>query len=300
MLHTLAPIAQLAADGGAVAVRYAACRTEVWRPAQASSVGFDECGAVGMAGERLAWTYGPVGWGDGERWFASTSTHARPRVTTLPRPWPTYRPLGPPVGDGALVAFALWGTCSTRAGDCTPNRKHPGELYRIEGERLVRVATSPLAMTVISVDDGRILVDHENGEFDLLRPNGTLIRTFRLNAEVVRGVRLQGRDLVVLTTSSVEVTDAETGTFLRRWPLPAASARLDDVHGGVAVLVVGGEITLLRLTDGRTTVFETPTASNVNAQLEESGLFYSYRTEDPTRPGRVRFVPFDEIRFERS
>jgi hypothetical protein len=293
VLKTSMPIAQLAADGDAVAVRYPNCRTEAWRPARRSAIGFAVCGrALGLADGRVAWTNGPIVWGDGERWFADTSTYARPRPTTLPRRWAANRPLGAPVGDGSVIAFGLWGTCSFGLGQCTSNRKHPGELFRLDGERLVRVATSPLAMTVVSVDDGRILVDHENGEFDLLRSDGTVIRTFRLNAEVVRGVRLQGRDLVVRTTSAVEVTNAENGEFLGRWPLPSTAARLEDVQDGIAVFVDDSAITLLRLGDGATGVIEGASSRSVLAQIEPSGLFYSYRADDSTYPGRVVFVPF--------
>ena len=298
LLKTTKPIVQLVADGDAVAIGYArSCSmSDAWRPTPSTIIRFPRCGgSVALAGERVVWTYGPVVWGDGQRWFVHTSTFARPRATSPERQWRTGRPLGAPLGDGSLAVFSLWGPCNFTQGQCTRESNKPGELFRLDGERVIRIATSPTALTPISVDGGRILVDHEDGTFELLRRDGTLIRTFRLNAAVVRGVRLQGRDLVVLTTSAIEVTDAETGTFLGRWPLPAADARLEDVQDGVAVFVAGSEITLLRLRDGTSSVIEAPSSRNVLAQLEPSGLFYSYRVDDAQYPGRVAFIRIEEL-----
>jgi len=304
VLKTTAPIAHLDADDSAVllgkviAANGRSCLTEVWQPAQRRITRFPECGrSPSLAGERVVWTYGPVGWGDGERWFALTSTLTRPRATTLPRPWPTGRPLGPPVGDGSLAVFALWGPCllSHDYDPCPDEPRKPGELYRLDGETLIRVTTSPTALTPLSVDAGRILVDHEDGTFELLRPDGTSIRIFRLNRSIIRGVRLQGRDLVVQTTSAVELTNADNGEFLRRWPLPSANARLEDVQDGIAVFVDGRAVTLLRLSNGTKAVIEAPSSQDVLAQIEPSGLFYSYTVDDRHYPGRVAFVPSQDL-----
>ena len=118
---------------------------------------------------------------------------------------------------------------------------------------------------------GGILADDEDGTLELLRPDGISIRTFRLNRSIVRGVRLQGRDLVVLTTNAVELTNAENGEFVRRWPLPSANPRLEDVQNGIAVFVDGRVVTLLRLSDGRRAVIEVPSSQDVLAQIEPSG-----------------------------
>jgi hypothetical protein len=303
VFKTTAPIARIAADDAAVVLGKVlttgrSCRTEVWQPAQRRVTAFPECGtSPALAGDRVLWTYGPVGWGDGERWFALTSTLTRPRATTLPRPWRTGRPLGPPAGDGSLAVFALWGPCLLILvpSTCTDESRKPGELYRLDGETLVRVTTSPTALTPLSVDAGRILVDHEDGTLELLRPDGTSIRTFPLNRSIVRGVRLQGRDLVVQTTSAVELTNADNGEFVRRWPLPSANPRLEDVQNGIAVFVDGRLLTLLRLRDGERAVIEVPTSQDVLAQIEPSGLFYSYRAEDSRYPGRVVFVPSQNL-----
>jgi hypothetical protein len=103
---------------------------------------------------------------------------------------------------------------------------------------------------------------------------------------------LQGRDLVVLTPTAVEVTDADTGAFLRRWPA-RRDAELADVQDGVALLIAGTRLHLLRLDDGRDRVIDVPGSAPIRAQLEPGALFYSYRVTDSSYPGRVAFVRLD-------
>lgn len=151
------------------------------------------------------------------------------------------------------------------------------------------------ALTPVSVDAGCILIDHEDATLEFLRADGTRLRTFHLNAEAVRCIRLQGRDLVVLTTTSAEITDAETRVFRRRWPRPSDAVRLGDVQDGIAVLVAGTRTCLQRLAAARRVVNDAPGSGRVLAQLEPSGLFYSYRADDAKYPGCVVFVPFDRL-----
>jgi len=106
---------------------------------------------------------------------------------------------------------------------------------------------------------------------------------------------LQGSDLVVQTSTAIEVTDAETGAFLRSWPLPAGDARLVDLQNGVAVLTAGADVHLLRLSDGRTSVIRTASTTPVPAQLESSGLFYATTVDDAAYPGRVVHVPWNRL-----
>jgi hypothetical protein len=147
-------------------------------------------------------------------------------------------------------------------------------------------------VTPLSVDAGRVLVDRGAGVLELLRANGDVVRTFQFNAAAMRGARLQGRDLVVLTPTSVEVTNAETGAFLRRWPA-VPDAELADLQDGVALLIAGTKLHLLRLADGRDNVVDVAGSPPIRAQLEPDSLFYSYQAADAVYPGRVVFVPFD-------
>lgn len=59
---------------------------------------------------------------------------------------------------------------------CAPKRNAP--LYRLEGTRPVQIASSAGTLTPLSVDEGRILVDHEDGTLELLDSEGAALRTF--------------------------------------------------------------------------------------------------------------------------
>jgi len=299
LLRTTRSVEKLAADGSAVAVDYQGrCNgTEVWEPASRLLVRFrGDCGRVGFAGAWTAWVDGPSSQMGGDDWWVGTATVDVPGVDTVSRIWGRTRPLSDLVGDGSLSVFSSWGPCRiSQDPPCASEPKTNGELYRLDGKRAVSIARSAAALTPLSVDAGRILVDHENGMLELLRGDGSSLRSFALNAAIVRGVRLQGRDLVVLTTTSVEVTDAETGAFLRRWPLPLEEVRLEDVQGGIAVLVAETQIHLLRLLDGGRAEIHAPGSGPVLAQLEPGGLFYSYKADDAKYPGRVAFIPYDDL-----
>src|SRR5207248_3126458 len=78
-------------------------------------------------------------------------------------------------------------------------------------------------------------------------------------------------------------------------PLPPGDRQFYGLRDGVAVLVSGRAIHLLRLTDGHDAVIEPPGTGRVLAQLDESGLFYSYSVYDPTYPGRVAFLSFSQL-----
>jgi hypothetical protein len=87
--------------------------------------------------------------------------------------------------------------------------------------------------------------------------------------------------------------------------LPASPrAVAADVERGLLVYTVGRVVHVLRLSDGRQRTYVAPVVPSredgytmpVQAQLEQSGLFYSYQVRDE---GRVRFVPSRQIGLER-
>lgn len=55
----------------------------------------------------------------------------------------------------------------------------------------------------------------------------------------------------------------------------------------------GGAVVLSRSSDGRARVIHPP-GRIVDAELEDSGLFYAYNLRGPM-PGNVVFVPFAEL-----
>ncbi len=273
---------------------------ELWEPVASQVVRLREpCSGtpwgpqgVAVAGERVAWVesiLGPIAGSNSNSAYAGTVAAPAPR----PLLQTGNEPLGNLVGDGDLLVFDTWARNGGCIGsECHTGDKRGGRLFRFDGGSAARLITSSSGpVTPLSVDSGRVLVDRGGGLLELMSADGASLRSFQLNGAIVRGARLQGRDLVVLTTTAVEVTDAETGAFLRRWPVD--NAQLADVQDGIAVLVSGREIHLIRLADGRDAVIAAAGPGPVQAQLEPSGLFYSYRADDAKYPGRVVFVPFD-------
>jgi hypothetical protein len=318
VLETIHAISRLAADGSRVALEYDLAqasrftgRPEVWDPASRAVTvlgdgceGFGACFGIAIAGDRVAELLIDAGGPRLDSIGLMTGTLAAPRMRDYRQSSICsdggWQCLGVPIddllGSGSLLVFDTWSTpCQLSHAGCTGRPKTMGRLFRLDGTQVVPIASSTGALTPLSVDAGRILVDHEDGTMDIRIADGTVVRSFTFDEASVRGARLQGNDLVVQTPTSIEVTDATTGVFQRRWPLPTPDATLTDLHRGIAVLVAGTDFDLLRLSDGREVTITAPGAGPVLAQLERSGLFYSYTANDAKYPGRVVFVPFDRL-----
>jgi hypothetical protein len=119
----------------------------------------------------------------------------------------------------------------------------------------------------------------------------------------VRAALLDASELVVLDHGSSltwRVYDLVSGEQKRVFAAPGRAIAA-DVERGLLVYTIGRVVHVLRLADGRKAIFKAPVVriryvdpAPVQAQIEPSGLFYSYQVR---REGRVRFVPFGEIRF---
>ena len=306
-LKTRRPVERLVADGSRVVAKYGGIESsciESWDPVARSLdrylAGRCDIRDLASAGDRIAWvTYD--GGGKGTALATVTSSERAPALISgvcdpIQGPSiPCYRlPMFDLSGDGPLLVFDTWGGQCSDWVLCLSEPKLEGRLWRLDGVHAVQIAASEKGLTPLSVDGGRILVDRGDGLLEILATDGSSLGTFQLNGTLVRAAMLQDRDLVVLTPNALEVTDTETGQFITRWPAPA-DAQLVDVQNGVAVLIAGKDIHLLRLSDGRTAVIEPPGEGPVLAQLEPSGLSYAYKADDRTYPGRVEFIPFDQL-----
>jgi hypothetical protein len=268
--------------------------------------------AQGIAGRRLAWV----------PYDAGNYTTAHLVSATVHRPRPATRLTGDRVrnsdshegdsvgnvyGDGSLLVFNTWSACeSNPEGDdsCFPGGP-PGlrifneNIWRIVGRRKRLVLASPDQATVLSVADGRILVQRADGSLELLRTDGSVLRAFPFRPREVRGAALDASKLVVLDRSDRlrwRVYDPVSGARKRVLTAEAGATQLDVEHG-LLVYIVGRVVHVLRLADGHQARFPTPVGTEYPlAQIESPGLFYSYQVG---REGRVRFVPFHEIRFRR-
>ena len=281
------------------------------RECSGSSTGEEIYGVI--AGRRLAWVR-DVGGNYREAWLV-TATIGRPRSTTQlteAQVRNTDTGVGDWVGningDGSLLVFNTWSVCETTPeGDSCPEGTPPGShiynenLWRIVGPRKQLLLARPDELTVLSVAAGRILVRRADGSLEVRRADGSLLRAFPFRRGEVRAALLDASELVVLDYGSSltwRVYDLVSGQQKRVFAAPGR-AIATDVERGLLVYTVGRAVYVLRLADGRKVIFKAPVVrmpypAPVQAQLEPSGLFYSY---DVRREGRVRFVPFGEIRF---
>jgi len=69
-----------------------------------------------------------------------------------------------------------------------------------------------------------------------------------------------------------------------------------SAYRGFVAYSVGPTIHLLRLSDGREAVLDTPNAlGDAFATFVPRGLFYAYNEADSRRPGRLAFVPMAKV-----
>jgi hypothetical protein len=265
---------------------------------------------AGVAGRSLAWV--PFAGGNFREQWLVTAPVRRPLATTKlvnVRVHNTEGVVGDWVGnvhgDGSLLVFNTWSVCESNAEDqevrC-PEGTPPGihiydeKLWRIVGPRKRLILASPDELTVLSVAAGRILVQRADGSLELRGADGRLLRSFQFAQEEVKGALLDSSELVVLHRVGGRLTwsvfDPESG---EERTLAAQSGAIPaDVERGLLVYIVGRVVHVQRLADGRQARFTTPRGSYPEAQIEPSGLFYSYSLG---REGRVRFVPLSQIRF---
>jgi hypothetical protein len=75
-----------------------------------------------------------------------------------------------------------------------------------------------------------------------------------------------------------------------------SGAEMEDAAGDLALYVVGAAIHVLRLSDGRDVVIDTPNATEpIFARLVPNGLFYAFNVAYAKRPGRLVFVTRSEL-----
>jgi hypothetical protein len=208
-------------------------------------------------------------------------------------------------GDSSLLVFNTWSVCEARAdgGSCGPEGTPPGyhiyneNVWRVVGRRKRLVLASPDEATVLSVANGRILLQRADGSLELRRADGRLLRAFPFRPEGVRGAVLDASELVVLDRSprlTWRIYDPVSGEQQRAFAAQPGAIPA-DVERGLLVYTVGRVVHVVRLADRRQRTYTTPRGSEyVLAQIEPSGLFYSYQVRSE---GRVRFLPFSRIRF---
>src|SRR5207247_1532140 len=111
-------------------------------------------------------------------------------------------------------------------------------------------------------------------------------------------VAFDGPRLLVLQSARLTAFDLKSGRRTRSWPLRRGfgpTPQLEDAQADLVAYVVGVAVHVLRLTDGRELVIDTPNATApVFARFVPSGLFYSFDKSYDKRPGRLVFVTHSE------
>ena len=232
--------------------------------------------------------------------------------------------LGRLAGDGGLLAFDWWQACPSCGGRGIPDSSSVWRLSTAGvpcptaglGTRpfcdIVRAG--PLGERLLAVGGGLLAIRTAEG-LAIVTGENALRASIPIAAGVFRAARLDGdgRTLAVLTATGVrnELRAYDTaGRATATYRLPAAptsgaascgdpsgcsmpALRLEDIQSGIAVLVSGRDVRLVRLSDGKVALIRAPGRTPVHAQLEPDGLYYSYSLT--ARSSRVAFLPFSGL-----
>jgi hypothetical protein len=199
--------------------------------------------------------------------------------------------LGYVAGHGDLLVYNSWQN--------GPRGIEKAVLWRIVGKHSVPIIRGRGSLYAAAVDGGRIVVRSPRLGATLVSEAESILARYRFR-QPVRTIRLSGPSLAALLPQTIVVVDASTGALKRSWSVPKQT-RLEDVADGLVVYTVRRQIYVRRLADGRDTVIPLPNNARapVHAQLEPSGLFYSWTLPlgpgDVLPHGRLAFAPMTRV-----
>jgi hypothetical protein len=131
----------------------------------------------------------------------------------------------------------------------------------------------------------------------ILDHDGQLLRLFPFSGAT--SAQLSDNDLVVVREDALEVWDVQTGQRRAAYPLERGFGPVpvvEDAEQGIATVVIGVAIHLIRLADGKDVVLAIPNqAGPSHAELDPAGLFYSWNEPYTRRPGRLAFLPWEDV-----
>lgn len=249
---------------------------------------------LAVAGQRVAWVRNITG-----------NTESDDALYTATLPKPSERRLASAVRTGDVDAVLTGDWIGGLVGDGTDllvNRWRTdgdgavvdGSLDAVRARGLRTVVRGPEAVRASSVDAGRVAVLRRDGKVALYSSKGASLRT--LAPASVRELALRTDMLVVLTKAkTLEIYNANTGTFVRSWPV-AAGARHLDVHSGVAIYAVGKDLHGLRLATGRDVVLVSTRRAIVGAEVEAPGVVYAFNTVRGGKAvGNLAYLPMRRV-----
>jgi hypothetical protein len=203
--------------------------------------------------------------------------------------------LGGLVADKGTIAFDVESAGNKARGEF---RIHQTRVWKATGAQKAIVRIFSGAATVVSLDGGRIAVLRGGRAVSVLSLGGG-IRTYAFGGERILDAALDGARLVVLQSTRVTVVDLRTSRRAAAWPVRRGfgpAPELEDAQGDLAAYAVGVAVHVLRLSDGREIVIDTPNATEpVFARFVPGGLFYSFNESYDKRPGRLVFVARSQL-----
>jgi hypothetical protein len=217
-------------------------------------------------------------------------------------------------GHGSLIAYNAWVRCTAipvgweggqscsepAPGDQSITNVSEQKLLKIVNGESVEIATAPdaqasgpttMSLAVVSIDGGRIVTQQPDGAMTLYSAAGDVVKQIAVPAGTFSGTALQSSKLVTLRDGNLELYNTSTGALTSTTPVAAGSV-LRDLYKGLAVYVKGRKIHVLRLSDGKDVAYSPPGNGAVDAQIESTGLFYSYNYKRARDHGRIVFVRY--------
>jgi hypothetical protein len=211
-------------------------------------------------------------------------------------------------GDGTLLVFNTWHECALSRPEgsppCAQGLLAGGTVYtkqtlwKLVGLRKARIRSGADAYGVVAVDSGRVALQSvRDGSIIVVNDHGGLLTSGVITAGTNAGTAMQGTQIVTLRGSTMQVWDPATGHLNGSVSLPAGAGTpvLRDLQNGVAVYLRGRAVHVVRLADSKDVVFVVAGRRAVDAQIENSGLFYAYNALTGSTRGRVVFVPWTEL-----
>ena len=253
----------------------------------------EKISAIALAGTRIAWIRSIAGNTEADDYlYTATLGQREVRLESARRTGDTSggsmtgRWLGGLVGSGKLLAVNTWVTRSGTVTGATLKGVTPSKLHQL--------AAGPGTLTAESADSDRVAVARGDGTVGIYGGGGSLLETIAPSS--VKEIALRKDYLVALTTTrTLEIYNANTGAFVRKWPVPAGAAHL-DVSQNIAVFSVWRKLYAVQLSTGKQAVVAGAKRTIVAAQIEAPGVVYAYNTVKGLKEiGNIAFLPLAAV-----
>jgi hypothetical protein len=165
-----------------------------------------------------------------------------------------------------------------------------GAVWRFDRKQKLRTYRRPVF--VVAVDRGRILVDRDAAQLDVLSSAGRVVGTVKRPHE--GGALMRGGRVATLAGRRLVLSDLHGRALLTR--TIAAGARLEDLDGGLLVYSVDTRLHVFRLSDSRDVKLGLRRQFGyAHARLSSGALFYAYN-ERAGKLGHAGFLDAARVR----